>query len=163
MFLDRSIEEDNKMVESWEGDAKGMPVFVGLPITSHPSAYNQEIIECSTLCCGRGIAHVVCPEHSAEPTAHLSLLSRTYLSATIYPTEWVPSFHPIELVQPHRAIHSAHVGRLGQRALVHESGHESYLRHIGDIGTAVGASLSNGRLPTFKLLPPQESTYPCIL
>jgi hypothetical protein len=161
MYLDRAIEEDKKMVESWEGDSKGMPVFVGLPTTSLTSAYNLEILECSTLYCGRSIAHVVCPEHSAEPAGHLSFLSRTYLSALFYPTEWVPSFHPVELVQPQRAIHSAIVGRLDQWALVHESGHESDLRHIGDFGTAVGASLSNGGLPT--LLPPQESTYPYVL
>ncbi|KAI0271106.1 hypothetical protein BGY98DRAFT_1067542, partial [Russula aff. rugulosa BPL654] len=30
MYLDRAIEEDNKMVESWKGDADGMLVFTGL-------------------------------------------------------------------------------------------------------------------------------------
>ncbi|KAI0271111.1 hypothetical protein BGY98DRAFT_215851 [Russula aff. rugulosa BPL654] len=30
MYLDRVIEEDNKMVESWKGDADGMLVFTGL-------------------------------------------------------------------------------------------------------------------------------------
>ena len=43
MYLERAIEEDKKMVGKWERDAKGMPVFVGLPTTSHTSAYNLEI------------------------------------------------------------------------------------------------------------------------
>jgi hypothetical protein len=29
MYLDRASEEDKKMVESWDGDAKGMLIFVG--------------------------------------------------------------------------------------------------------------------------------------
>ena len=87
MYLDRSIEEDNKMVESWKGVAKEMPVLVGLPTTSHTSAYNLEIIERCILCCGRGISHVVCPEHPAEPAGHLGFLSRPHLSGTFYPTE----------------------------------------------------------------------------
>jgi hypothetical protein len=40
MYLDRVIEEDRRMVESWKGDADGMLVFVGLQTTSHASAYN---------------------------------------------------------------------------------------------------------------------------
>jgi Family of unknown function (DUF6535) len=40
MYLDRAIEEDNKMVESWKGDADGMLVFVGHQTTSHVFAYN---------------------------------------------------------------------------------------------------------------------------
>jgi hypothetical protein len=43
MYLERAIEEDKKMVGKWERDAEGMPVFVGLPTTSHTSAYNLEI------------------------------------------------------------------------------------------------------------------------
>ncbi|KAH9976505.1 hypothetical protein BJV77DRAFT_911265, partial [Russula vinacea] len=30
MYLDRAIEEDKNMVESWKGDAEGMLVFTGL-------------------------------------------------------------------------------------------------------------------------------------
>jgi hypothetical protein len=30
MYLDRVIEEDKKMVDSWKGDAEGMLVFVRL-------------------------------------------------------------------------------------------------------------------------------------
>ena len=30
MYLDRAIEEDKNMVESWKGDAEGMLVFVRL-------------------------------------------------------------------------------------------------------------------------------------
>src|SRR6266705_6375866 len=37
MYLDRVIEEDRRMVESWKGDADGMLVFVGLQTTSHTS------------------------------------------------------------------------------------------------------------------------------
>ena len=161
MYLDRAIAEDKEMVESWKGDADRTLVFVSLPTTSHTSAYNLEIVDWCFLCYGRGFACNDCPEYSAESAVHLSLLSRTYLSATFYSTEWVPGSHPVELVQPHRAIHSTQVGRLGQWALVLESGHQSDLRPIGDIGTAVGASLSKGSLPSLQ--PPQESTHSCIL
>ena len=34
MYLDRAIEEDTNMVESWKGDADGMLVFVRLQTTS---------------------------------------------------------------------------------------------------------------------------------
>jgi hypothetical protein len=30
MYLDKVIEEDRRMVESWKGDADGMLTFVGL-------------------------------------------------------------------------------------------------------------------------------------
>ena len=56
MYLDRAIEEDRRMVESWKGDADGMLVFVGLHTTSHTSAYNLEIVDWSLLCRGRSIA-----------------------------------------------------------------------------------------------------------
>jgi hypothetical protein len=105
------IAEDEKMVESWKKDADRMLVFVGLQTTSHTSAYNLEIVDWYILCCGRGFACGVRPEYSAEPAGHLSLLSRTYLS--VFSTEWVPSFYPVELVRPHQAIHSTYVGCLG--------------------------------------------------
>ena len=35
MCLDRSIEENNKLVEGWKVDADGMLIFVGLQTTSH--------------------------------------------------------------------------------------------------------------------------------
>lgn len=35
MYLDRAIEEDTDMVESWKGDAEGMLVFVRLHVISH--------------------------------------------------------------------------------------------------------------------------------
>ena len=40
MYLDRVIEDDRRMVESWKGDADGMLVFVGLQNTFHTSAPN---------------------------------------------------------------------------------------------------------------------------
>ena len=138
MYLDRVIEEDRRMVESWKGDADGMLVFVGLQTTSHTSAYNLEIIDWSLLCLGRGIAGSVYPGYSAELAGHLSFLSRKKLSAIFYPIEWVPTFHPFELVRPHRAILPASVECLGQRTLVFESRHRFDLRPIGDIATAVG-------------------------
>lgn len=33
MYLERVIEEDKKMVDSWKGDAEGMLVFVRLQTT----------------------------------------------------------------------------------------------------------------------------------
>jgi hypothetical protein len=101
MYLDRVIEDDRRMVESWKGDADGMFVFVGLQTASHTSAYNLEILDWSLLCRGRSIASSVYPGYSAELAGHLSLLSLTNLSAVLYPIEWVPTFHPLELVQPH--------------------------------------------------------------
>ena len=160
MFIGRAYKEDKEMVDGWHDDAEGVILFVGLLTTSHASAYNVEIVDWSILCCGRSIAHAVRPEYSAEPAGHIRFLSRPYLSGPFYPTEWVPTFHPIELVRPQRIL-SAYMGRLGQRALVPESGHQYDLRPIGDIDTAVGASLSKACLP--KLQPSQKSPHSRIL
>jgi hypothetical protein len=141
MYLDRVIEEDKKMVESWKGDAEGMLTFVGLQTTSHTSAYNLEILDWSLFCRSRSIACSVCPGYSAELAGHLSFLSRTYLSTIFYPAEWVPTFHSFNLVRPHRALFSAFIERLGKWTLVFESCHQPVLRPIGDIATAVGTSL----------------------
>ncbi len=141
MYLERAIEEDEKMVESWKGDAEGMLVFVSLHAASHPSAYNVHIIVWSLLCRGRGIARTVRPGYAAEFAGHLSFLSRTNLPAIGYPTEWVTAFHPLELVRPHPAILPAYVERLGQWVLVYESRHQFDLRPSSDDVTAMGASL----------------------
>ena len=161
MYLNRASDEDKEMVESWKEDANGMLTFVRFQTTPHPSAYNLRIIDRSILCCGRSIACSVRPESSAEPAGHLKFLSRTSLSSRVSAIEWVPTFHPVELDRPHRAIHTAFLERLGQRALVLESGHESDLRPTVDIVTAMGASISKGRLPTLQ--PLQESTHSCVL
>jgi Family of unknown function (DUF6535) len=82
MYLDRVIEEDNKMVESWKGDADGMLVFVSFQTTtSGTSAFNVEIIDWSFLCRNRDFARSLYPGYSAEPAKHVSFLSCTYLSA----------------------------------------------------------------------------------
>ena len=141
MYLDRAIEEDRRMVESWKGDAERLLTSVGLQTTSHTSAYNLEIIDWSILCRGCGIACSVYPGYSAELAGHLSFLSRTYPSAIFYPAEWVPTFHSFNLVRPHQAFFSAYIECLGKRTLVFESRHQYVLRSIGDITTAVGTSL----------------------
>lgn len=43
MYLNMAEEEDNKMTESWKGDADGMLVFARLHLTFHPSANNVEM------------------------------------------------------------------------------------------------------------------------
>lgn len=40
MYLDKAIEEDNKMAESWKGEADGLLIFVSLQTTSHTSAHD---------------------------------------------------------------------------------------------------------------------------
>ena len=161
MYLDRAIEEDTNMVESWKGDADGMLVFVRLQTTSHTSSYNLETVDRSILCRGCSITRIVRPEYSAELAGCFIFLSRAYLSATFYPTKWIPTSHPVELVRPYPTVYTTYVGRLGQRALVHEPCRQSDLRPIGNIVTAVGASLSEGCLPTLQS--PQTSTYSCLL
>ena len=141
MYLDRVIENDQRMVESWKGDAEGMLTFVGLQATFHTSAYNLEIVDRSLLCCGRCITRFICPDYSTQPAGHHVVLSCTYLSAIIYPTEWISTPHPLKLDRPYRAIRSAYIRHLGQRALVYESRHQSVLRFISNIATAVGTSL----------------------
>jgi len=141
MYLDRVIKEDRRMVEGWKGDAEGMLTFVGLQTTSHTSAYNLQIVGWSLLCRGRSIACSDYPGYSAELAGHLSLLSRTYLSAIFHTAEWVPTFHPFTLVRPRPALFPAYIGYLGKRTLDFESCHQSVLRPIGDIATAVGTSL----------------------
>jgi hypothetical protein len=36
MYINRVIEQDNKMVESWKGDAEGMLLFVSSQTSSLP-------------------------------------------------------------------------------------------------------------------------------
>jgi hypothetical protein len=80
MYIDRVIEEDNKMVESWKGDADGMLVFVSFQsTTSDTSAFNFEIIDWPLLCCDRDFAISVYPGYSAP--GQVSFLSRIYLLA----------------------------------------------------------------------------------
>ena len=143
MYLDKVIEEDRRMVESWKGDADGMLVFVGIQTTPHTSAYNLEIVGWSLLCRGRSIACSDYPGYPAEPAGHLSsgLLSRTYLSAIFHTAEWVPTFHSFNLVRSHQALFSAFTECLGKRTLAFESCHEPVRRPISDIDTAVGTSL----------------------
>ena len=141
MYLDRVIEEDRRMVESWKGDADGMLTFVGLQTTSYTSAYNLQILDWSLLCRGRSIACGVYPGYSAELAGHLSFLSRTYLSAVFYPAEWVPAFHSFHLDRPHPTFFSAYIECVGKRTLVFEPRHQSLLRPISDIAAAVGTSL----------------------
>ena len=82
MYLDRVIEEDNKMVESWKGDADGMLVFVGIQTTtSATSAFNVEILDWSLLCGNRDFAISIYLRYSAELAKHVSFLSRIYLPA----------------------------------------------------------------------------------
>ena len=79
MYIDRVIEEDNKMVESWKGDADGMLVFVSFQITtSGTSAFDLQIIDWSLLCRDRDFVICVSPGYSAP----VGLLSRIYLPAT---------------------------------------------------------------------------------
>src|SRR5882757_10040780 len=101
MYLDRVVEGDRRMVESWRTDIEAMLTFVGLQTTSHTSAYNLQILDWSLLCRGRNIACSDYPGYSAEPTGHLSFLPRTYLSAILHTAEWVPTFHSFNLVRPH--------------------------------------------------------------
>jgi hypothetical protein len=82
MYLDRVFEEDNKMVESWKGDADGMLVFVGIQTTtSATSAFNVVILDWSLLRCDRNFAISICLRYSAELAKHVSFLSRIYLPA----------------------------------------------------------------------------------
>jgi hypothetical protein len=143
MYLDRVIEDDRRMVESWKRDADGILAFVSVQTTSHTSAsaYDLKIVDWSLLCCDRDITLIDRPDYSAQSTGHLIILPRAYLSAIIYPTEWISTPHPVKLGRPSRAIRSAYIRRLGQWALVLKSRHQSGLRPMCDIDTAVGASL----------------------
>ena len=97
MYLDRTILDDREMVEGWKGDADKILIFVGLHATSYTFTYNVEFVDWCILCHSRGIARSVGPKYAAEFAGHLSLLSRTYLSAI----ERLPTSHPVELAQPH--------------------------------------------------------------
>src|SRR6266850_3562703 len=144
--------------------SRGRQVGMGMPtecfcscvfaFTFNTSEYTKENVDWSVLRCRCRIARGDCPRHSAKPTGHNSLLSRKYLSAT----EWNPDSY---LAQSRSVIHAAYLVRLGQRALVHEPGHQSYLRGISDIATAVGTSVSKVGLP--RVQPSQAGTYSCIL
>jgi hypothetical protein len=122
--------------------------------TSKTSEYTKENVDRSVRRCRCRIARGDCPGHSAKPTGHNSLLYRKYLSATERNSD---SY----LAQSRSIIHGAHLVGLGQRALVHEPGHESYWRGIGDIATAMGTSVSKVGLPTVQS--PQAGTCSCVL
>ena len=121
MYINKVIEEDRRMVESWKGDADGMLTFVSVQTTSHNSAYNLEIVGWSLLCCGRGFTLIILPDYSAQLAGHIIVLSRTTLSTFINPAEWIPTSHPVNLVGPSQAIRPTYIGCLGQWALVLKS------------------------------------------
>jgi hypothetical protein len=161
MYLDRAKDEDKKMVEGWKDDAEGLLVFVGPCTTSYSFSHNLESVDWFILGCRCSIARSNPPRYSAEFAGRLNLLLGTNLSATGFPIEWIQNFHPVESVRSLPAIHPPYSSRMGQRALVPEPGYQSYLRPIGNVATAVGASLSNCCPPTVPA--PQASTYSCIL
>ena len=77
MYLDRVIEEDNKMMESWKGDVDGILVFVGFQTTtSGTCAFNVEILDWSLLCSDRNFVSSVDLGYSADPAKHVSFCSR---------------------------------------------------------------------------------------
>jgi hypothetical protein len=70
MYIDRVIEEDKKMVESWKEDADGILVFVSFQTaTSGTSAFNLEVIDWSLLWCDRDFAISDCLGYSAAEPA----------------------------------------------------------------------------------------------
>jgi hypothetical protein len=83
MYIDRVIEEDSKMVESWKGDADGMLVFVSFQTstTSRTSPFNLQIIDRSLLCCDRDFAISVYLRYSPELAKHVSFFI-SYISTS---------------------------------------------------------------------------------
>ena len=79
MYLERAKEEDEKIAESWQADANGILVFVRLPSSPMLRA-NSLVIDWFILRCRRIFDLSLNSRHSTEPTRHLQLLPRRYLS-----------------------------------------------------------------------------------
>ena len=102
MYLDRAEEEDNKMVESWKGDAEGILVFVST-ILSCALLVDSRVVDRSFLrrCCVTTFGL-----HSNPPvelSGHFSVLPREHLSATLEGKR-VTGHPPAIVARPHSPV-----------------------------------------------------------
>jgi len=144
MYLDRVIEEDRKMVESWKGDAEGMLTFTGLFSAAVAALLAVSIPDIRP--------------NSQDTSAFY--LAHIYQQSSTQPNGSQPSI-PSTLSDPTLPFSPPTSSVWVNGLLVSESCRQSFLRPIGDIATAVGTSLRKGCLPT--LPPSKASTYSCIL
>lgn len=92
MYREMAEEEDNKMAERWQSDAKGILIFVSPHLLLLVSLHNQEI-DWFILCRRCGVGCGVCPGPQARPPGYDRILSRKYLSDSRR-TQRVSLIHP---------------------------------------------------------------------
>ncbi|KAI0293701.1 hypothetical protein B0F90DRAFT_1761324 [Multifurca ochricompacta] len=97
MYVEMTGEEDKKLAESWKADADGILVFT---------------VDWFVLGRRRSFVSSLSPGHSTEPTGHLRILSRKYLSAPCQ-CQWFSYLHSIYPLQPILLLFSPKLGCLG--------------------------------------------------
>jgi len=148
MYLQMAAEEDKKMTDNWKADADGILIFVSShSISDIPTHVNLKIKDWFILCCGRYIGSGVRAGPQAKFPGHLIIL----------PCKHLPDPSQIErLSRPHTfhasrsvdAVFSAKLSGLGQLSLVPQPGHRAYMRPLGNITSAMGASIHEGHPDT---------------
>ena len=89
MYLERAVEEDEKMVESWKGDAEGILVFVSARLLSCALLADTRVADWSFLCRCCVTAFGLHSEPPAGLSGHFSVLPREHSSATLQ-GKWIP-------------------------------------------------------------------------
>jgi hypothetical protein len=83
MYLERAEEEDQKMAESWMGDAEGMLVFVSAHLLFCVSLVDLRAADWSVLRHGCDAALNLHPVPPTKLSRYFSVLPRENLSATL--------------------------------------------------------------------------------
>ncbi len=79
LYLKMAVEEDKRMVESWEADADGILIFVRIDLYTIPFACSS-VLDWFILRCSSDIDLGVDSRHSPQLTGHVHLLPCQYLS-----------------------------------------------------------------------------------
>jgi hypothetical protein len=134
-------EEDNTMAERWKSDADGILIFVRFHSNFHTffQAPKLNIVDRSILCCCSRIGRVVDPRPQTEFAGYHRILSREHLSASRRP-QYNSCIYPCHSTSTSPLL-SSEIRNLGELTLVLELGDQSYMCTLGDLVTAVGATI----------------------
>ena len=132
-----------------------VPSFPSLPLRTH-----RMVIERFILCCHCCACRCIRPRSQAQFAGHFRILSQKHLSTSCrsqlsshdYP--FYPSYSP--------GVLSTEIFGLGERTLVLELGHQSFMYNVGDIVAAVGTTIHQDH-PARTVQPTQARPGACLL
>ena len=158
MYMEMAEEEDKKLAESWQADADGILIFVRLYfLVPCLTPAHSSILDWFILCRRRIVYIGVDSGPSTEPTRHIQLLPREFISGYYCRPKSIqyfgfPSHHPTPIL-------STHVFRLGQFTLVLELSHQYFLCSPSDVTTAMGTKISQGHADTLQSAQASSDTF----